>query len=282
MARARFAGRQVHQYDKIFRENIEEALPGLIKNLLGIHVMQSEELPDDIQHTKEREPDILKKVTDQSGDTFVLHIEFQTSDESEMVFRMAEYFIMLSRKYKMPVRQYVIYIGNDTPVMSNHFHSGPMNFTYQLIALSTIDYHLFLQSPHPGEKMLAILANFGNDDPELIIKAITKQVINASTGEFTTRRHLNQLRILSQLRKFEPEILDMLNNLEGVFSDEKDLLYRIGEVKGMKKGAEKATRKANEKVIKNLLRNTDFSIARIADLVDVSAYYVRKIKKTLN
>jgi hypothetical protein len=52
---------QVNQYDKIFRENLEAALPGLIRNLLGIHAVQTEELPDDIQHTKERKPDVLKR-----------------------------------------------------------------------------------------------------------------------------------------------------------------------------------------------------------------------------
>src|ERR1700760_2477307 len=86
---------QVNQYDKIFRENLEAALPGLINNLLCIDAVHTEELPDDIQHTKERKPDVLKKVTDKNGETFVLHIEFQVKDEGEMVYRMAEYYIML-------------------------------------------------------------------------------------------------------------------------------------------------------------------------------------------
>lgn len=38
--------RQVNQYDKILRENIEAALPGLISNLLGIHAVHTEELPE--------------------------------------------------------------------------------------------------------------------------------------------------------------------------------------------------------------------------------------------
>jgi len=37
--------RQVHQYDKILRENLEAALPGLVKRLLDIHAVHSEELP---------------------------------------------------------------------------------------------------------------------------------------------------------------------------------------------------------------------------------------------
>ena len=91
---------EVNQYDKILKENIEAALPGLIRNLLNIHAVNTEELPDDIQHTKERKPDVLKRVTDEKENTFVLHIEFQVKDEPKMAFRMAEYHIMLlPRKY---------------------------------------------------------------------------------------------------------------------------------------------------------------------------------------
>ena len=70
-------GKQAGQYDKIFRENIEAIIPGLMRNILGITAIDSEELADDIQHTKERKPDVLKKITDEQGRTFVLQIELQ-------------------------------------------------------------------------------------------------------------------------------------------------------------------------------------------------------------
>jgi hypothetical protein len=65
--------KQVSQYDKIFKENIEAVIPSLMQNVLGITAIQSEELPDDVQHTKERKPDVLKKITDSQGDTYVLN-----------------------------------------------------------------------------------------------------------------------------------------------------------------------------------------------------------------
>ncbi|GAB3997461.1 hypothetical protein GCM10028807_42740 [Spirosoma daeguense] len=77
--------KQTNQYDKIFKENIEAVIPGLIKNVLGIIVIAVEEVPDDIQHTKERKPDVLKKITNQQGNTFILQLEFQVADESEMI-----------------------------------------------------------------------------------------------------------------------------------------------------------------------------------------------------
>lgn len=35
-----------------------------MRNVLGITAISLEELPDDVQHTKERKPDVLKKVVD--------------------------------------------------------------------------------------------------------------------------------------------------------------------------------------------------------------------------
>ena len=118
--------------------------------------MHTEELPDDIQHTKERKPDVLKKVTDKNGETFVLHIEFQVKHELEMVFRMADYYIMLLRQYKLRVRQYVIYIGAGNPTMTDHIRSESMNFKYRLIALSAVDYQLLLHSNFARASSLAL------------------------------------------------------------------------------------------------------------------------------
>ena len=284
MAKARSRGnkgkqsnRQVNQYDKIFRENLEAALPGLIKNLLGIHAVHTEELPDDIQHTKERKPDVLKKVTDKNGETFVLHIEFQVKDEQEMVFRMAEYYIMLLRQYQLRVRQYVIYIGAGEPTMTDHIRSEPMSFKYQLIALSSVDYQLLLRSDNPEEKMLAILANFGSGDPERVIENIVNQVIAISRGDFSKHRHIRQLRILAQLRNLAPESLQIMDSIANYISEEKDILYRRGEKKGMEKGIEKG----KKTVVKNLLLSTNFTIAKIASLTSVTEDFVKKVKKTL-
>ena len=268
---------QINQYDKIFRENLEAALPGLIRNVLGIHAVHTEELPDDIQHTKERKPDVLKKVTDKNGNTFVLHIEFQVKDELEMVYRMAEYYIMLLRRYQLPVQQYVIYIGAGNPGMADHIVSEQMNFKYRLIALSTVDYHLLLRSDNPEEKMLAILADFGDNDPRRTIENIVNQVVASSKGDFSKQRHIRQLRILAQLRNLHPQSLKIMDSIAGYIKKENDILYRLGEKEGMEKGIEKG----KEIFVKNLLLNTKFSIAKIATLSNVTEAFVKKVKKTL-
>lgn len=282
MKRIQSGTRQVNQYDKILRENLEAALPGLIRNLLGIRAVHTEELPDDIQHTKERKPDVLKKVTDKSGETFVLHVEFQIKDEPEMVFRMADYFIMLARRYKLPVHQYVIYIGNGTPTMPLHFVSRQMSFKYELILLSEIDYHVLLQLQSPEENMLAILADLGKDNTKKAIEDIARQVVAKSTGDFIKKRRIQQLRIFAQLRKLAPENLLIMDSLAGIFSVENDIFYQLGEKRGIQKGIEKKRLEVAKSIVRNLLLTTDFSVSRIAALAEISEYRVRKIKKTLN
>ncbi len=51
--------RQANQNDKIFKENIEAVISSIMQNVLEITATSMEELPDDIQHTKERKPDVL-------------------------------------------------------------------------------------------------------------------------------------------------------------------------------------------------------------------------------
>jgi hypothetical protein len=68
-----------------------------------------------------------------------------------------------------------------------------------------------------------------------------------------------------------------MDSIANYISEEKDILYRRGEKKGMEKGAEKR----NLTVVKNLLLKTNFTIANIADLVNVTEAFVKKVKKSL-
>jgi hypothetical protein len=262
--------RQVNQYDKIFRENLEAVIPGFLTNVLGITVMASEELPDDIQHTKERKPDVLKKITDDKNRTFILHLEFQLADETDMVYRMAEYDIMLLRKYGLPVEQYVIYLGAGKPKMPKHFSTPKHHFEFSLIVFSTIDYHLFLQSNQPEEVVLGILGSFRDDPTEKALKNIVNRMAGISKGDFSLKRHYAQLRILAQLRSLEFELSKVMVRVSDFFKEERDPLY----IRGVEK--------KNLSITKALLAENKFSVEDIARLVDVSVEFVEQVKNEMN
>ena len=201
---------QSNQYDKIIKENIEVVIPNFVQNILDIHIVDSEEIPDDIQHTKERKPDVLKKVTDDKGNVFILQIEFQVADEHEMVYRMGDYYLMLERKYKIPVEQYVIFIGNGKPSMPTVLDRKRMQFEFPLIIFSEIDYHEFLNSDKPEEVIFGVLANFAQESPEKALNQIINRLHETTEGDFALRKYFKQLRVLSQLRKLESQrLLDL-------------------------------------------------------------------------
>ena len=281
MEKEKQEARQSKQFDKIFKENIEAALPGIMKYLLGIEVLETEELPDSIQHTKEREPDVLKKVTDRSGATFVLQIEFQLENETDMAFRMGEYYIMLARKYKLPVRQYVAYIGEEQMTMRDRLKLEHMEFWYSLLSLAKVDYHLFLGSKKPEEKILALLADFGKEDSRTVADDIVRQVIDSSGSPLQREKYMQQMRVLGKLRKLVPINEVIMESITKYLMEKTDIesdpYFKRGEEKGRSEGRSEG----KSEVIKSLLAQTDFSIDKIASIAGVTEDLVRQVKSDL-
>ena len=265
-------GKQASQYDKIFKENIEAVIRSLTQNILGITAVESEKIPDDIQHTKERKPDVLKKITDSQGATYTLQIEFQVADEPKMVYRMAEYYVMLERKYEIPVEQYVIYLGAAKTQMSTQLESKWMKFKFRLISFSDLDYHLFLKSARPEEVVLGVLADFKGNSPEKALGQIIQRIEETATGDFPLKRYFKQLRVLAQLRKLEKNLKDItMDSISKFVSQERDVAYMVG----LDKGEEKA----EIRFVKNLLEKMSLTVEQIADIAGVSVEFVKNVQR---
>jgi predicted transposase/invertase (TIGR01784 family) len=237
--------KQVNKYDKIVKENMESVLPVFMKDVLRLDISASREIPDDLQLTKERKPDVLKKITDRHNRTFILHIEWQSQNDKNMAYRMAEYAVMLYRKYRLPVKQYVIFMGKDAVTMKTSIKHKNLKFWYKIIPLNGIEYKFFLQSEDPEAKVFAILANFGNDDIETALKNILQGINATADGNLTEEKHINQLRVLVQLCNDNVKLkFKHMISIRTFFKVKDDAFYQIGreegeaagEVKGEAKG----------------------------------------------
>jgi predicted transposase/invertase (TIGR01784 family) len=219
---------QANQYDKVLKENMEASLGSIIQHTMGLHIIKSEEIPDDIQHTKEKKPDVLKIVTDQHNNTYILHMELQTKNERDMIYRMAEYCIMLQRKYRLPVKQYVLYTSNDKLTMITSISGEDFSFRYKIVSLQDVDYKIYLQKETPEERVLGILANFGEDSEDKALTNIVEAVMAVVDGELSAGKHIKQLNILAQLRnpKIKKENIMLLSTT--TFRMEDDFFYISG------------------------------------------------------
>ena len=261
--------RQSSQYDKIFKENIEAVISSIMQNVLKITAVSMEELPDDIQHTKERKPDTLKKITDDKGNTFVLQIEFQVKNEDEMVYRMLDYYGMLERKYKLPVKQFVIFLGTGTPTMPTNLDREMLKFRFPIVALSELDYHIFLNSDKPEEIILGILANFKGENPENALKQILVRVKETTKGDFSLNRYFNQLRVLAQLRNLELNLKNAMDSIAEYIKEERDVLYLRGQ------------EREQTKFVSYLLQEGNKTFEQIADIAGVAVDFVKSVHRQL-
>lgn len=263
-------GQQSSQYDKIFKENLEAVISSIMQNILEITAVSVEELPDDIQHTKERKPDVLKKVTDNQGDTFVLQIEFQVANDDEMVHRMLDYKAMLIRKYRLPIYQYVIFLGKGQPKMETHLTDVGLTFEYNLLAINSVDYKIFLKSNRPEEIVLSVLANFGQETSESALKDIISRLEETTSGDLALKRYFKQLRILAQLRKLEQKLKNIVMDSIAKYIDEKrDVAFLIGQ------------EKTEERIVRNLLSKMSLTLEQIADIAGVSVDFVTSVQRQL-
>jgi len=147
-------------YDKILKENIAQIFLPLLEKFTGIKIAKSEELKDKVQRTLEREPDFLRKVEDHNGSRYIIQLEFQSSDDSNMVYRMAEYKALLQRKYQIPVKQFVIYLGQKKPKMRTELQRDEQIIGFSLHNVHEIEPQTLTQSNIPEELILTILSNF--------------------------------------------------------------------------------------------------------------------------
>ncbi|WP_316815388.1 Rpn family recombination-promoting nuclease/putative transposase [Pedobacter nyackensis] len=268
---------QGSQFDKIFRENMHENLPTLIENVLRLDLTTVEELKDDVQYTKERKTDLLKKVKDKEGNVFILHIEFQyKNDKKRMVYRMAEYSVMLQRKYDgLPVLQYVIYIGKGKSAMQTMINTKDMQFRYNLTALSSVDYDLLLKSENIEGKMLAILGNMNKQDPKLVLKDILDSIKQEAPDSLTAERYIKQLHVLVQLRNLEKDLKQVMDSIETFFKIERDPFYQDGIKVGMEKGIEEGMEKGKLEVAYELKK---MGIA-VSDIVKWTGLAAKKVEE---
>jgi hypothetical protein len=200
-------------YDKILKENFRELVVPLVFRQEGIDPVRSEPLPEEINSTINRKIDFLMRILEKNEQESIVHIEFQTRMPRSMLYRMAEYHGFLLAKYKLPIRHFVVYLGNAQTrartELPNELHfSG-----YKLIALNQIPFENLIQSNIPEEIILAIFAHYPKHNPERVARIILYRLKEVCKDEASLRKFITQLTLLSQLRNLDGAVNKIVENM---------------------------------------------------------------------
>ena len=264
-----------NHFDKIIKENLEALLPDLLRITCNIRVDTLKDVKDKIQATVEREADTLKKVVHENAEAdYLLHLEFQTTDE-DMCARNLLYYGLDYHRHRLPVRQIVIYLGNEPAkkIRNNQLNLRGISLEFEVVDLRSLPKDLFLQSETPEGVIMAVLADFGQEKPVEVIRQILTRLDKLVRRVPSLRKYQKQLHILSRLRKLDQETQHQINTMPIHYDIETDFLYQQGIEKGIEKGAEKNKK---ETVI-NMLQMGKYSLYEITVILGVTKEFVLNI-----
>ncbi|MBF0519709.1 MAG: Rpn family recombination-promoting nuclease/putative transposase [Nitrospirae bacterium] len=224
------------RYDKILKESLRGVLHVLVSEVLGIKAKSIKPLKTKLQVTDEREADFLLEITLQDSSSYVLHIEFQATNDSNMPYRMLRYRIYINQTYGKPVKQVLFYVGREPLRMKSYIKDENLAFEYDIIDFRSIDCEKFISSNTPAEVILGILCNFAPEDDTIVIKKLLNRIMETVKEEVGRLKYIRQLEVLAQLRDLQENVCKEVSKMALVYDIERDVRYKQGMEKGIEKG----------------------------------------------
>ena len=192
---------------------------------VGVKEFLNVELP----RVSQRKVDLVLRLADGT----ILHIEFQSSNHRDMALRMAEYYYLLKRKFRMPVRQIVVFTGAAKLNMANRFDEDGNAFKFELFDVRDLDAAELLASSRYVDNVLAVLAGGVNTMEQRVRQILTKL---AGYPVAEREKALAFLGALSGLRKSEKIVEGEIAGMGQIIDWKKNLILRRLHDEGLAEG----------------------------------------------
>ena len=142
----------MQEYDVALKLLLRGSAQLTIRELMGasVDIWIDAELPK-IQNLR---VDLLGE-TSEGG---LVHLELQSSNDSAMALRMAEYSLGIFRLFGRFPRQVLLYVGEPALRMESELRGPNVFFRYEAVDVRTLDGERLLESSTVGDNVIAILA----------------------------------------------------------------------------------------------------------------------------
>ncbi len=219
-------------------KDIFEEVPHRLSKILSPAPIK-ELLPTALPSTELR-VDFLARLEDES----ILHMEFQSFNDTNMPWRMLRYYTAIAEKYKTHnIKQLVVYVGNEKLRMKSFLKIKNLVFKYEILDIRQIDCKLLLESPDPMDRLLACLCKV--EDEVYLIEKLIKTMEGMNEEE--RKDYLLKVLTLTELRpNLRIKLTEEVKPMPIVVRPEdirlpkkklrKDILYRLGLEEGKKEG----------------------------------------------
>jgi predicted transposase/invertase (TIGR01784 family) len=262
-----------YKKDLISKEIIQTILKDIAKYFLNIEIKGKITFLDkELKRVEKREADIVANINNE----YILHLEIQNSNDSNMDKRMLRYYTDILEVSDLPIKQYVVYIGKYKPKFKTHIKKDLIDFRYNFIDVKTIDCEILLNQNSPDALVLAILCDFKDKKPDDVISFILDKLHQYTKDNINQyRKYMLMLETLSDNRDLKDKIkeIEMLRT-----TSYQDLpSYEIGFEKGIEKGFEKGITKERTNTI-YILKSLGLDDKEIMKKLNISYEEFEKLK----
>ena len=285
------------RYDSEMKELIIKAAKPLLKMQLNLDISLENPLNRTFPTGQEKEVDFLYEINQKGQDEpAILHIELQSTNDSNMLARMLNYAVLIYEKYKVYPLQICIYHGKDKCSMKNEIRNENLGFTYRyhLLSLHSTHYKELLETGQPELIIYSIMCDFKGTPQEQVIEEIVSSLKSAVKGTESLKKSFKRLELFALIKSDDDNLLQQLviqktKEMPLEIDITKDARYkegqRIGEERGEKRGEIRGKlegerigrRRTIEKHVEKLLKH-NFTVEQVAEVLGLEKDLVEKIK----
>ena len=283
--------------DLISKQLLQRILIGFGNRLFDLNIVEAELLSNEQARIESRRADLVARVKEADGKSYILHVEIQNDNQRDMPLRMMRYYSDIALAHAGDkIVQYLLYIGKAPMTMTDHVSDDGWQYRYRVLDMRDQDSEHFLNSDNPDALVLAILCDPKSLEPNALVAHIIKELRRLHGDKLDNLRDsLKMLDVLSGNRGLQDIVEETIN----MYIDEEKLgIYQAvkkrseaigikkgeamgikkGEARGIKKGEARGEARGLRKMVLKLLAK--LPPEQVADLSGMSLAEVETIAAT--
>ena len=225
--------------DLISKQLLQRLLIGFGTRLFDLDIVEAELLSNEQARIESRRADLVARVKEADGKSYILHVEIQNDNRNDMPLRMLRYYSDIALAHPSEkIIQYLLYIGKAPLHMSDRVRGDNWRYRYRVLDMRDQDSEYFLKSGNPDALVLAILCDPKRLEPNALVAHIIKELRRLHGDKLDNLRDsLKMLDVLSGNRGLQDVVKE---SAEMYIDPEKLGIYQAvkerSEARGIKKG----------------------------------------------
>ena len=230
--------------DLISKQLLRQLAVDFSNQLFGLNIVEAELLSSEQPRVEERRADLVARVKNREGKSYILHVELQNDNQKNMPLRMMRYYTDLALEHEdEEIEQHLLYIGKSPLAMADQVQARKWRYCYNIMDMRRLDGEDFLRSENPDALVLAILCDMGERKPDAVVTHIVSEL---------RRLHGSKIDSLND-SLLKLETLAENRNLQNLVKEKYKMIVNIERLASYQEGVERGQEQERQEIVLRLL-----------------------------